>query len=217
MIIFDCDGVLVDSEPVEYAVDIEVLTAHGYVPPAEIERRFIGVSRRDSYRIVFAEMGRAMPNGLLEQAEAVLHARYRAALPVLPGLHEALDRLRDVPRCVASSSTVASLALKLEVSGLTSHFAPHIFSTALVARGKPAPDICLHAAAAMGYPPPACVVVEDSRPGIAGAKAAGMRAIGFIGASHAAPNLADELRAAGADYIVAAMAELPDIVRAMLR
>jgi HAD superfamily hydrolase (TIGR01509 family) len=217
MIIFDCDGVLVDSEPVEYAVDIEVLTAHGYVPPVEVERRFIGVSRRDSYRIVFAEMGRPMPDGVLEQAEAMLHARYRTALSVLPGLRAALDCLRDVPKCVASSSTPASLALKLEVVGLTADFAPHIFSTALVARGKPAPDIYLHAAAAMGCAPPDCIVVEDARHGVTGAKAAGMRVIGFTGASHATPALADELKAAGADSVVASMDALADTVRALLR
>jgi HAD superfamily hydrolase (TIGR01509 family) len=136
---------------------------------------------------------------------------------VLPGLRAALDCLRDVPKCVASSSTPASLALKLEVVGLTADFAPHIFSTALVARGKPAPDIYLHAAAAMGCAPPDCIVVEDARHGVTGAKAAGMRVIGFTGASHATPALADELKAAGADSVVASMDALADTVRALLR
>ena len=216
MIIFDCDGVLVDSEPVEYAVDIELLAPLGYRAPAEPERRFVGIARRDAYRAVFAELGRPLPEGLIEEAERRVQARHRTELTAMPGLRAALEALRDLPRCVASSSTPESLALKLEVAGLVAEFAPHIFSTALVARGKPAPDIWLHAAACTGAKPAACIVIEDSRHGIAGARAAGMRAIGFTGARHVPPQLAQELRAAGAERVVGTMAELPAAVRAML-
>jgi HAD superfamily hydrolase (TIGR01509 family) len=157
-----------------------------------------------------------MPMGLLEEVELRVQARHRAELVPMRGLLSALKTLRAVPKCVASSSTPASLALKLEVTGLNVEFAPHIFSTAQVARGKPAPDIWLHAAACMRVAPAACIVIEDSRHGIAGAKVAGMRVIGFTGASRASAERAAELRDAGADSVIGAMDDLPAAVHAML-
>lgn len=217
MIIFDCDGVLVDSELIEHAVDVELLALHGYHVTAEaLLRRFVGIARRDMYPTVFAELGKLMPDGMLDEREARVWARCQDELPVIAGVRAALDGLRDVAKCVASSSTPEKLAMKLEVACLTADFAPHIFSTALVARGKPAPDIYLHAAAALKVAPRACVVVEDSPHGVAGAKTAGMQVIGFIGGCHATPRLGDELRAAGADHVVSDMAELPAVVRPML-
>lgn len=215
-IIFDCDGVLVDSEPAEYAVDLEMLTAHGYRLPAAGEHRFVGIARHEAYRTIFAEMGRAIPTGLIEEVELRVQARHRAELLPMKGLLGALKSLRAVPKCVASSSTPASLALKLEVTGLDAEFGPHIYSTAQVARGKPAPDIWVFAAGCMRADPTSCIVVEDSRHGIAGAKAAGMRAIGFTGASRASAERVAELRAAGADCVITAMDDLPAAVKAML-
>jgi len=105
--------------------------------------------------------------------------------------------------------------MKLASTGLADHFAPHIFSTALVARGKPAPDIYLHAARATDHPAGACIVIEDSRHGIAGARAAGMRTVGFAGGGHAVAGLARELLDVGASLVVSHMRELPRAIQSL--
>jgi HAD superfamily hydrolase (TIGR01509 family) len=210
LLIFDCDGVLVDSEVLEHDVDVEMLARFGYETTTnELIDRFVGIARTDMYRTLFEEMDRPQPAGLLDEREAMVLARCRSTLSPVDGVHAALAALGDRPKCVASSSIPTKLALKLESVGLTSHFAPHIFSTASVPRGKPAPDIYLHAAQVVGAPTASCVVIEDSPHGIVGAKAAGMIAIGFHGAGHATPSLPAKLRAAGADLVVPSMADLP--------
>ena len=214
LVIFDCDGVLADSELLEHGVDAELLGPLGYAASAqELLQRFVGIARTDMYRTVFAELGREMPCGLLDEREKRVWQRCHSDLRTVPGVEDALEALRQQPKCVASSSTPAKLQLKLESTGLTRHFAPHIFSTALVARGKPAPDIYLHAAQAVGHAARDCIVVEDSPHGIAGAEAAGMRAIGFTGGSHATPSLAAQLRSAGAAIVVHHMDDLPKAIR----
>ena len=209
-LIFDCDGVLVDSEILEHAVDAELLAPYGCNANAqELLQRFVGIARRDMYQVMFSEFGQSMPPGLLEERERRVWQRCERTLEVVPSVHLALEALRDLPKSVASSSTPDKLEMKLRIAGLTRHFAPHIFSTALVAYGKPAPDIYLHAARAAGHPADACLVIEDSRHGVAGATSAGMRAIGFTGGSHATAGFADELLAAGAATVVAHMRDLP--------
>ena len=213
LIIFDCDGVLVDSEVLEHAVDAELLAPHGYRATVdELIDRFVGIARRDMYATVFAELGHDLPPGLLEERERLVWERCRADLAAVAGVHAALDGLRGVRKCVASSSTPEKLDLKLRSTGLTPYFAPHVFSTALVARGKPAPDIYLHAADAVGVPAADCIVVEDSPHGVTGARAAGMTVYGFTGAGHTTSALAAALRAAGAHHIVAAMTDLPKLL-----
>ncbi|MGE0723870.1 MAG: HAD family hydrolase [Alphaproteobacteria bacterium] len=215
LLIFDCDGVLVDSESIEHGVDLEIFADHGYrLTSAELLARFIGISRRDCYRIVFDELGRPIPDGLQEEAERRVRERCRTELKPIAGIEDALRALDGLAKCVASSSTPNQLAMKLDVTGLTPWFAPHIYSTALVARGKPAPDIYLHGACALGHAPVACVVIEDSPHGVAGARAAGMRAIGFAGGGHAGDDLARALRDAGAEAVLTRMADLPAAVAA---
>jgi HAD superfamily hydrolase (TIGR01509 family) len=216
LLIFDCDGVLVDSELLEHSVDAELLRPFGCARSAgELLDRFVGIARRDMYEVVFAELKCEMPEGLLEERERRVWRLCETDLKVIPGVADALDALKGIEKCVASSSLPAKLRLKLDGTGLTHHFAPHIFSTAIVSRGKPAPDIYLHAARAVGHLPEACVVVEDSPHGITGAKAAGMRAIGFLGGSHANAALADGLRAAGAALVVAHMRDLPEAIQSL--
>lgn len=218
MIIFDCDGVLVDSELLEYGVDVEMLAPFGCTASAEeLLDRFLGIARRDMYPVMFEELGQPMPPDLLERREVRVWDRCRTELRLVPGVAAALDALCDIGKCVASSSRPEKLAMKLEITGIAGHFAPHVFSTALVARGKPAPDIFLHAAAATGHAPADCIVVEDSPHGVAGARAAGMRAIGFIGGGHAGPSLARALLEAGADQVVDSMAALPRVLRKAYR
>lgn len=203
LLIFDCDGVLVDSELLEHGVDVEVLGRHDIdTTLADLLGRFLGVARRDMYRIIFSDLGRPIPAGLLEERERMVWERCRSELAAVPGIDEALGALDAWPKCVASSSTPDKLVMKLASTGLARHFGPHVFSTALVARGKPAPDIYLHAAAAVGHRPEACVVIEDSPAGVVGAKQAGMKVLGFTGGGHATASLRQALLDAGADVVV---------------
>ncbi len=216
LLIFDCDGVLVDSELLEHAVDAELLGPFGCTATAgQLLQRFVGIARRDMYEIVFGELKRDMPEGLLEERERRVWARCLRDLERVPGVELALEVLTGAPKCVASSSLPEKLRMKLESTGLTGHFAPHIFSTALVARGKPAPDIYLHAARATGHLPEACIVIEDSRHGIAGARAAAMKTVGFAGGSHATEGLCQELLDAGASVVISHMRDLPRAIRSL--
>jgi beta-phosphoglucomutase-like phosphatase (HAD superfamily) len=217
-LIFDCDGVLVDSELLEHAVDAELLAPYGCTASAEeMLHRFVGIARRDMYRVMFAELNREMPPGLLDDRERRVWELCASDLKPVQDVHVALDALNGFAKSVASSSTPPKLVLKLEATGLTNYFTPHIFSTAMVAHGKPAPDIYLHAAWAAGARPQDCLVIEDSRHGIAGARSAGMRAIGFTGGSHATPVLAGELLAAGAKKVVSHMRDLPAAIHALAK
>ena len=203
LLIFDCDGVLVDSELLEHGVDVEVLGRHDIdTTLAALLGRFLGVARRDMYRIIFSDLGQPVPAGLLEERERMVWERCRSDLAAIPGIDEALDALGAWPKCVASSSTPDKLLMKLAGTGLARHFGAHVFSTALVARGKPAPDIYLHAAAAVGHRPEVCVVIEDSPAGVVGAKQAGMKVVGFTGGGHATASLMEALLEAGADVVV---------------
>ncbi len=181
LVVLDCDGVLVDSEPVAARVDAEALAELGWVlDEAEIVRRFLGRSVPDMLAEVEGHLGRPLP----EDWWAEVERRYRAALadelqPV-DGIVEALDAI-TAPTCVASSGGHDKLRFTLGLTGLYPRFAGRIFSAHDIARGKPAPDLFLHAAARMGADPARCVVVEDSRFGVEAARAAGMRALGYAG------------------------------------
>jgi HAD superfamily hydrolase (TIGR01509 family) len=136
-------------------------------------------------------------------------------LRVIAGIEKALDALEKWPKCVASSSLPEKLRMKLASTGLARHFEPQLFSTALVARGKPAPDIYLYAAAAMGHPAENCVVIEDSPAGVRGARKAGMKVVGFLGGSHANDGLRASLVEAGTNVVVASADELPAAVQSL--
>jgi beta-phosphoglucomutase-like phosphatase (HAD superfamily) len=217
LLIFDCDGVLVDSELLEHGVDAELLEGHGLATTVTaLMARFVGVSRRDMYEVVFAELRRPVPAGLLEERERRVWQRCQNDLRAVEGIGIALDALSGWPKCVASSSLPAKLQMKLANTGLARHFEPHLFSTALVARGKPAPDIYLHAAAVVGHPPERCIVIEDAPAGVQGARQAGMKVVGFVGGSHATGALGPSLVEAGADVVVASAAEIPPAVRRLI-
>jgi len=136
---------------------------------------------------------------------------FERELEALAGLEMVLPLLAQ-RFCVASSSAPDRLAYKLHRTGLARRFEPYIFSTAMVARGKPAPDIYLHAAAQMGASPERCLVIEDSAPGVVGGKAAGMAVFGFTGGSHCREGHDACLAAAGADLIFSDMRELPALI-----
>ncbi|MCG6207386.1 HAD family hydrolase [Rhodopseudomonas sp. HC1] len=212
LVIFDCDGVLVDSEVISCRVHAETLTRHGYpITTEQVAERFLGRSGRAALREIEAELGRAFDDALEEQLVADVLRSFAAELAPIPFIEHALDALAQ-PVCVASSGTLKRIAFALARTGLAARFGPHMFSAEQVENGKPAPDLFLYAAAQMGAPPERCVVVEDSVPGITGARAAGMRALGFVGGSHCGPGMAERLRAAGAAATFADMRQLPDII-----
>jgi beta-phosphoglucomutase-like phosphatase (HAD superfamily) len=211
LVIFDCDGVLVDSEVLVIAEEVEVLGSIGIeVTAAQIAERYTG--RSDAS--VFADL-RASGVGLPDDFESrwtgcAERALSRGLRPV-DGIADLLARLA-LPRCVASSSVPARIDRSLSAAGLHDLVGPHVFSTSLVANGKPAPDIFLHAAAAMGVSPGACVVVEDSPFGVTGAIAAGMDVIGFTAAGHCTPETTERLFAAGATRIASSSVELASML-----
>ncbi len=214
LVIFDCDGVLVDSETIGCRIEALLLTEAGFAITAdEILGRFTGITARETFRTLEAERGGPLPEGFEERVREEIHAAFTRELLAVAGVALALERIA-LPVCVASSSDPARIAHSLEVTGLLGRFAPHLFSAAAVARGKPAPDLFLHAAARMATPPARCLVVEDSVAGVQAAVAAGMRVLGFTGAGHCPPDHAARLAAAGAARTFASMTELPDLLAA---
>jgi HAD superfamily hydrolase (TIGR01509 family) len=181
LVIFDCDGVLVDSEPLAVRIDVEMLAEVGVeMSEAEVIERYVGRSPEVMLAETEARLGRRVPDDWFERGEARLRKIYVTDLKPVDGIHEALEAI-DVPVCVASSSGHDNLRFKLELTGLYERFAGRIFSATEVANGKPAPDLFLHAARRMGVEPSACVVVEDSRYGVQAARAAGMDVLGYAG------------------------------------
>jgi HAD superfamily hydrolase (TIGR01509 family) len=181
LIIFDCDGVLVDSERIAVRVDAIVFARIGWpLTEAEIAERFVG--RTDDYVRAEVErhLGRALAPDWDAEYEHLFRAAFDAELTPVDGIVEALDRIRT-PTCVASSGSHGKMRYTLGKTGLYERFAGRIFSAAEVARGKPAPDLFLHAAATMGVTPADCAVVEDSAFGVQAARAAGMRAFAYAG------------------------------------
>jgi HAD superfamily hydrolase (TIGR01509 family) len=181
LVIFDCDGVLVDSERLAIKVDVELLHELGWpLSEAEVIKRFVGRSDRDTQAAIEAHLGRPLPAGWAERVTQRYRQLFDTELAPVSGVPEALDRI-SLPSCVASSATHEHLRYTLGLTGLYDRFAGRIFSAADVAAGKPAPDLFLYAAEQMGTAPPGCVVVEDSRSGVQAARAADMRVLAFAG------------------------------------
>lgn len=181
LVIFDCDGVLVDSERLAVKVDVEVLAELGWrLSEAEIIERFVGVSDADFRRQVEAHLGYRLPVGWEAELEPLYRSAFIAELRPVEGIVDALDRIH-LPKCVASSGTQEKIRFTLGLTGLYDRFDGRIFSATEVARGKPAPDLFHFAAERMGVEPRACAVVEDSAFGVAAARAAGMRVLAYAG------------------------------------
>ena len=214
LVIFDCDGVLIDSELIACRVDAEYLTEIGFPTTAEfIQENFVGVSARVMFERLERDHGRKLPADFPALLQTRLNAAFDDELEAIAGVADMLPAL-GVRTCVASSSQPERLRHTLGVTGLWSHFDPHVFSASMVRNGKPAPDLFLYAADKMGARPQDCVVVEDSRAGVAAGRAAGMRVLGFTGGSHCPPDHAARLREAGADAVFAEMGKLPRLLAA---
>lgn len=212
LVIFDCDGVLVDSELISCRAHAQTLTRHGYaITEQQVLERFLGVSDREARLAIEAETGRPLPDDFEAQVKAATLRFYAGDLRAIANVGEAIAAI-DLAKCVASSGTPEKIRHGLTCAGLYDVLAPHIFSATQVKRGKPAPDLFLFAAEQMRASPARCVVIEDSVPGITGALAAGMSVLGFHGGSHCRPGHADKLRAAGAVVIFDDMRQLPGLV-----
>jgi HAD superfamily hydrolase (TIGR01509 family) len=212
LVIFDCDGVLVDSEVISCRAHAETLTRHGYAITADqVLDRFLGRSMRQSVLEVEAELGRSLPDDFHAQVYAEIFRSFATSLEATPHIAETLAAMA-LPVCVASSGPPEKISASLNRVGLYGRFAPHIFSAVQVRHGKPAPDLFLFAAAQMQAAPARCLVIEDSLAGIAAAVAAGMTVLGFHGGSHCRPGHGDSLRAAGAAATFDDMRQLPGLI-----
>jgi HAD superfamily hydrolase (TIGR01509 family) len=204
LVIFDCDGVLVDSEILACNVQARAVTDYGLpLSGAEVAGRFLGMSARDMRASLEADLGRPLPSDHEARCAAELFALFRRELKPVKGMTDVVAALcaADHPRCVASSSSPERITLALEVAGLHEAFRPHVFSASMVARGKPAPDLFLHAANLMGFAANDCIVIEDSANGVRAARSAGMLVIGFLGGTHCPPGHGESLAEAGAQRI----------------
>jgi HAD superfamily hydrolase (TIGR01509 family) len=212
LIIFDCDGVLVDSEALACVVHADVLTQHGYaISPEQVHDRFLGRSAREARLEVESELGFALPDAYTAQLKATIDRVFGEQLTPVPHIADTLTQL-TLPICVASSGTPTRIRSSLRTTGLLNRFNPHLFSALQVERGKPAPDLFLFAAAQMNTPPERCLVIEDSVPGVTAARAADMTVIGFTGGAHCRPGDADRLRHVGASTVIDDMRALPALV-----
>lgn len=211
LVIFDCDGVLVDSEPLSMQVLLEAIAESGITIDSDhAYELFLGRSLATTITVLKEQFSVHLDEMALERMRHNLYAAFRTRLQPVEGIGTALDALAK-PFCVASSSQPERIRLSLDVTGLLGRFEPHIFSATMVANGKPAPDLFLHAAREMGVTPERCAVVEDSPAGIEAAKRAGMRVLGFVGASHATSvSHRDLLRRLEPDLIFDRMATLPE-------
>jgi HAD superfamily hydrolase (TIGR01509 family) len=212
LVIFDCDGVLVDSEVISCRAHAVTLSRHGYPITAEqVLQRFLGRSTRQAHLEVEAELGRKLSDAFHTDLQDELYGSFTADLEAIPHIAATLDRIAQ-PVCIASSGSHERMRVSLGRTGLYERFAPNIFSASQVRNGKPAPDLFLLAADQMKIQPAHCLVIEDSVPGVTGARDAGMTVFGFHGGSHCDAAHAETLRAAGAVETFEDMRQLPSLI-----
>ncbi|NIA68273.1 HAD family hydrolase [Pelagibius litoralis] len=209
LVIFDCDGVLVDSETIANRIMAETITATGVpITYEECRARFVGGTLQRVADTVEQWLGKPLPANWKSDFEVRRNAAFRKGLQPISGVAATIETIlqNEIPICVASSGNPDKMELTLGLTGLRGYFGDNIFSANMVARGKPHPDIFLYAAEQMGQMPDTCVVVEDSLLGTTAGMAAGMRVLAY-----AADNDEDALTAAGG-LPFADMAELPGLL-----
>ncbi len=217
LIIFDCDGVLVDSEIIASQVQSELVSEAGYpISVEDMNVRFAGLTWRDTLLTIEKEASIPLSASLIDRVDAILDQRLARDVRIIDGVKAVLMQL-TLPHCICSNSTSARLATMLGKVGIRDHFGKHIYSARDLGpdRVKPKPDIFLHGAAQFDVDPARVLVIEDSVHGIHGARAAGMRVVGFTGGGHTYPSHADRLTDAGAETVVSRMAALPGVIAAL--
>jgi HAD superfamily hydrolase (TIGR01509 family) len=212
LVIFDCNGVLVESEQLATAVVSQEFMRAGFaLSPDVVARYFTGRRPADMFAEVELAAGRKLPPNFAVTVATATLRRFRAELRPTAHAAYALTWLRG-PKCVASSSSLDRMRVSLECTDLIRFFDPYLFSAGDVRHGKPSPDLFLHAADRMRVRPADCIVVEDSAVGVTAGVAAGMTVIGFVGGSHAGVNLGANLQAAGARTVIADLRALKGTV-----
>ena len=207
LVIFDCDGVLIDSEIISAQMLVDELARLGVaIDLPYVARHFLGRSYPTVMATIRREFGLDLPGDFEERYRTRLLEAFARDLKIMPGVAEVLDRLA-LPFCIATSSSPRRAEFSLKLVGLGHLAGPRLFTASMVERGKPAPDLFLHAAERMGADPARCLVIEDSLTGIRAAKAAGMEVWRFIGGSHMGPDTPEEPEDARPDRRFASFAE----------
>ena len=218
LVIFDFDGVLVDSEIIAADVEAKLLTAAGHrMEAADIAERYAGLTFRDILIRIEKETGAILQASIIDTCEKEVDRRLKSEVRAIEGAASAISAVG--PRsCICSNSSGPRIAMLLEKTGLAPFFPGRIFSAFDTPSGKPkpSPDVFLYGAAQMGADPAKTIVIEDSSHGVHAAKAAGMRVIGFAGGSHSWPGHADVLTEAGAETVVRRHADLPATIKALM-
>lgn len=217
LVIFDCDGVLVDSEIIAANVQTELLKEQDIdIDVADFATRFAGLTWPAIMQRLSDETGHQFSEDFAQRVDLEIDRRLGTDVEEIAGAREALDRL-ELPRCICSNSSSARLEIELEHVGLIDYFMPYIFSAPEVGtrKVKPAPDVFLYACEQFGVDPARTIVIEDSVHGVKAAVAAGCRVVGFTGAQHSHPGHADTLTEAGAVTVVSLLADFPAVVTAL--
>jgi HAD superfamily hydrolase (TIGR01509 family) len=215
LVIFDCDGVLVDSETLANQAFSEYLaTLDIHLNPRQVTDDFVGRSL-SSCKVILEDRGHTLPDSFVEDIWACIFQALSHDLQPIKGIHSTLDQIA-LPYCLASSGMPKKIEQSLRLTNLSDYFGANIFSAKLVepGRGKPKPDLFLLAAETMGFNPARTLVIEDSEVGVQAGVAAQMIVVGFIGGSHieAGSNHADTLTRLGAQHIIEDMLELPTLI-----
>ncbi|MGI9401833.1 MAG: HAD family hydrolase [Rhizobiaceae bacterium] len=216
LIIFDCDGVLVDSEYLAAKYELQTYSAFGFEMSLEqFAAEFAGMSSELVFKEVEERLGRSLPDDLLEKMKNELDDVLKAEVEIIQGADSVLDRF-DQPRCICSNSGPERLKIMLEKTGLYDRFRPYIFSSRELEphAPKPKPDIFLKALDEFKVSPKEALVVEDSVHGVTAARLAGARIVGFTGGRHSYPAHGDQLLDAGAETVIASFGGLPALVDA---
>ena len=216
LVIFDCDGVLIDSEIVAASAELEVYSQFGVeMEPSDFAERMAGMSAYEVRKIMESELGRDLPDSVIPDTRKLVNEKVIAEAQLIPGADTVLDLL-DQARCICSNSPPERLEKTLHRLGLYDRFRPYVFSAQETDPPifKPKPDLFFRAFEEFSVKPEQTVVIEDSTHGVEGAVRAGARVVGFTGATHTYPAHADNLINAGAETVIKNFADLPAVVEA---
>ena len=219
-IIFDCDGVLVDSEPLSMRADAEILARTGLkISEAELHKRFVGTTFQDMVQSLEREHNTKLPGNLSDLKNARMNELYRSELKLVRGVRDALEDIRNMglSMSIASNGPKDRVKLALQLTGLLPYFKNAIVTFEDVPQGKPAPDMYLLAAKNAGAKADNCLVVEDSVTGVTAAVDAGCWTLGFTGTYENHVPHGEKLKDIGAEAIFNKMVDLPALVETFVR